>query len=401
MSAAHKPAPPVPGAALDARPASQPPEAAPAPANTASNVKISVNHSDAATDLSSEASPEEIADGFRKLRDRFPPSREFSLYLDNLSLQLHCPPPLLTPMPYPPRPAAPPEYPLAAYSVHAPVRRPRTGPPVHSEASPSSTTLRYRLMGKASADPRFHYTPPSRPISRVHSAAAMRSTPEPANRSGSTRGNGAPELAPPGGSRMQVMQKTCAVCRRLHDVLRTATKARYCVQCEKLRWQLRAFGGKVHHLRTAYEQVGDASDTPAILQAAKVLARLDAPPSAAPAAAAAPAAQRPPGPQARPMSAGASDSRVGSLETSSAVAATDVDTDADMDGGEARPAAADGPSLERGPAGTVEAQGGVKDEMDAATASNGGEAAAVTAGEEDLDELAALLAGHPSSGGQV
>lgn len=386
VSAAQKPmSSPMQVAAVDARPG-QPPEApAPDTAGTNSAVKIPINLSDAAVDLAGQPDPAEVQERFSKLRDAFTPSKEFTRYLDNLSLQLHCPPPLLTPLPYPPHQNPPSSYQLVAYSAHGPVRRTRPSPPPHHDSMPTSTSLRYRLMGKAMVDPRFHYVPPSRPISRVHSAAAMRSTPEPAHRNGSTRATGAVELAPSAGaSRMQVMQKMCAVCRRLHDVLRTATKARYCVQCEKLRWQLRAFGGKVHHLRAAYERVNDPDDVPAILQAAKTFAKAEEEPGAAAA----------PAPQARSVSAAASDSRPASAAPSSVGVATDGDTD--MDTGEQRGGAsaeaADGPFPSADAATRNGDAGGSADDETEAT---------VPQVEEDLDELAALLAGNPSSSAAV
>eukprot|EP00892_Ulva_mutabilis_P003247 jgi/Ulvmu1/1294/UM011_0018.1 len=398
VSATQKQSPPTqappPHAAADARPASLAAEVAPPPPGAPVDVKMRVNLPDAAVDQSTEPSPEDVKERFSKLRGRYPPSKEFSLYLDNLSLSLHCPPPLLMPIPYPPRPEAPPEYVLAAYSVHAPVKRKRPGPPTNHDAVTNSTSLRYRLMGKASADPRFHYVPPSRPISRVHSAAGMRSTPEPVGRSVAVRGTTAADLPLAGGaSRMQVMQKTCAVCRRLHDVMRTATKARYCVQCEKLRWQLRAFGGKVHHLRVAYEEVGDPEDTHAILLAAKQLAQIEAVADEMPTAAAA----RHTAPlQARTTSGAASDSRAASAARSSADGGTYSGTDADMDASGARPAAAAGGEG----AGRPEVDGSVAGDADAAVAPKGAPPAAAPEGEEDLDELAALLAGRPPTGGQ-
>lgn len=331
------------------------------------------------TEFSREFSADEIKRKYRALCDQHPPSKEFTRYLDNLTLQLHCPPPLLTPEPYPPHPATPPPYPLSAYTVHAPVRVPRPSPPAYHVALSSSTSLRYCLMGKAAGDPRFHYAPPSRPVSRAHSSAAMRSTPEPMPRS-SNGNRTAADVGAGGGSRMQVVQKVCAVCRRLHDVQRTATKARYCIQCEKLRWQLRAYGGKVHHLREAYQQVDDAGDTPALLAAAKNFAKLDAgePMSpAAPQAAAAPLRS----------SAGRSDSRPGSAAPSSA-GVTDGDTEGDVDADGGEQAAAPGLPSSAEEGGQAGAEGGAG-------------AAMPSQGEEALDELAALLAGMPARSGQV
>lgn len=350
------------------------PEAAQAIAN---NSKVTI-HVPNCSEPSDELTPEQIDQQFRKLRDRYPPSKEFNLYLDNLSLQLNCPPPLLSPEPYPPHPGAPLPYPLAAYTVHAPVPRTRAPAPPHHDTLSSSTSLRYRLMGKAATDPRFHYAPPSRPVSRIHSAAAMRSTPEPAHRSHS-RGIGAPDAPPAaGGTRMQVVQKVCAVCRRLHDVQRTATKARYCIQCEKLRWQLRAFGGKVHHLRGAYEHVSDAGDMPALLEAAKRLAKLDAGLPVSPAA---------PAPGASDKGGGARSSSQPPSAAPSSVGVTDGDTDVDMDDdtAAAAAAAADGSTV----GGSAEEEG---DDSGAAPA---------LGDDDDLDQLAALLAGGPVGDGTV
>lgn len=341
---------------------------------TANNSKVTIHVPDL-SELSEELTPEQIEQQFRKLRDRYPPSKEFNLYLDNLSLQLNCPPPLLSPAPYPPHPQAPQPYPLAAYTVHAPVRRTRPPAPPHHDNLSSSTSLRYRLMGKAATDPRFHYAPPSRPVSRIHSAAAMRSTPEPAHRSH----RGAPDAPPTAGTtRMQVVQKVCAVCRRLHDVQRTATKARYCIQCEKLRWQLRAFSGKVHHLRGAYEEVSDAEDMPALLEAAKRLAKLDAGLPLSPAAPALGAPHKAGGARSgsRPLSAAPSSAGV-----------TDADTDVDMDGDTAAAAAATADGSMAG--------GSAEDEGDDSGA------ARVLGDDDALDEIAALLAGGPIGNGQV
>jgi hypothetical protein len=115
----------------------------------------------------------EIHKRFLSLLNRYPPTPEVMRQIDNVALEMHCPPPLIRPRT--PDRREPAKHKLAAYSSHAPPAAARTisqhKQTVLDHPHSGTNIKRYLRMGKP-PNPQFTYQAPSRPASRATSAGA-------------------------------------------------------------------------------------------------------------------------------------------------------------------------------------------------------------------------------------
>ena len=155
--------------------------------------------------------PQEIDKRFQALLARNPPHEDVLKSIDDNTLQLNLPPPLIRPRTPERRSLV--KYTLAAYSSHAPPSATRTVPQYKQAIldHPGSGTniKRYIRMGKPS-NPQFTYQPPSRPASRATSAVPRSRSP-PVNRATGGDANATDGAA----EDHQTVRKRCGCCMQV------------------------------------------------------------------------------------------------------------------------------------------------------------------------------------------